>query len=296
MPASPDNVAGIRAMLIAQLLFVSSDSFIKIATSSISAWQFMAVRGGFTIALMIVIVIASGGWRRFLTIVQPLVLFRAVLEAGIAVLFISALANLALGEITVILQATPLILTVLSFWLLAERVTLAAWTSAIVGLGGVVLVVQPDVQGISFAAVLALAAAILAAVRDLVTAQLQANTPSSVVGLATAAMVCALGWAGVPFASWVPMTADLWTAAIGSAVLVSLATLFMIRAFRNVDVSVVSPFRYVVVIFAMGAGAMVFQERPNLHALAGAAVIVLSGLALLETRTPARAISDPDGY
>lgn len=291
-----DNAAGIRAMLIAQLFFVSSDSFIKFATSSISAWQFMAIRGGFTIGLMFLLVIASGGWRQFPAIFQPLVLLRAVLEAAIAVLFITALANLPLGEITVLLQATPLILTILSCWLLAERVSLAAWTSAIVGLGGVILVVQPDVQGISYAAVLALAAAILAALRDLVTVRLQKNTPSSVVGLATAAMVCALGWAGVPFVPWAPMAAGLWTAAIGSAILVSLATLFMIHAFRNVDVSVVSPFRYFVVLIAMVAGAAFFQERPNLQALAGAAVIVLSGLALLETRAPARAAPDPDGY
>lgn len=286
-PDPVDNVSGILSMLAAQALLVGSDTCIKLVSSAISPWQFMAMRGVLTVVLMAAIVVGSGAWRHFGALAQPIVLVRSIIEALIALLFITAIAKLTLAEITVLVQTAPLILTILSAWVLAEKVTGAAWLAAVIGLGGVILVTQPETRGVSPEAWMALAVAALLAVRDLLTRRINPQTPSSIVAFGTSVVVCVLGWAGTPFQPWAPTGPFVLAGVFGSAVFVSVASFFMVRAFRNVDVSVVSPFRYVVVIWAMLAGALVFGDLPNAQALAGGAVIVFSGLALFGPRSSA---------
>jgi drug/metabolite transporter (DMT)-like permease len=276
-----NNIHGIIALLGAQVLLVGSDTFIKLASASIPPTQIMAYRGPISIAVMLAVVWLSGSMSRIGGALKPRVMFRGGLEAVIALLFITALGGLALGDITAILQATPLILTAMSICILGQRAGVFEWIVVVLGFAGVLMIVQPGANTGAWLAALAFLTAVMIAFRDIVTRSLDPGIPSSVVALATTVAVCALGWAGAPFQEWKPMTATLWFYVFGTALLVAAANLLMVRAFRGVDIAVVSPFRYAVVVWAMAVGYWVWGDRPNVLALFGVALIVLCGIALM---------------
>jgi drug/metabolite transporter (DMT)-like permease len=240
----------------------------------------MAYRGPISIAVMLCVVWASGASSRIGGALSPRVLVRGTLEAVIALMFITALAGLALGDITAILQATPLVLTALSIAVLGQRAGAFEWAMVSLGFAGVLLIVQPGANAAAWSAGLAFLTAIMIAFRDLATRTLDPAIPTPVVALATTVLVCLLGWAAGPFEDWKPMTPILWLYVTCTAFLVAAANLLMVQAFRGVDLAVVSPFRYAVVIWAMAMGYWVWGDTPNAMAICGVALIVVCGVAV----------------
>lgn len=265
-------------MLVAQGLFVASDTVIKLASEALPSTQIMAVRGTIATALMLGVVISRRELRPLPIATNSLVVLRAVSEAFVAMLFLLALPMLALPTITTILQATPLMLTALSAMVLAERVGWRRWLAVAIGFVGVVLVVQPRSHGVNPYALLALGSAALVAVRDLVTRQIDPAIPPTLVTLVTTIVVCLMGYAGAPFQDWQAMSARAIAYLGISAVLVSAGHIFIVNAFRGVEISVVSPFRYVAVVWSLIAGALVWASVPDSLALVGTLIIVASGV------------------
>ena len=130
----------------------------------------MAVRGLMAVVLMGAVVAATVDVDRWHLVLRPLVAVRAIIEAVLATFFLIALPHLPLGDITVIMQVTPLILTVLSAIVLREAVGWRRWLAVAVGFVGVVLVAQPIGAGRQHLCRLSrLIVAALVAVRDIVT-------------------------------------------------------------------------------------------------------------------------------
>jgi drug/metabolite transporter (DMT)-like permease len=268
-PTSADNTRGILALLLSQGLFVSSDSFVKLAGALMPATQIMALRGLMAVTLSAAVLALTVDRSRWKLAAQPLVAVRAGLEGLSAALFIVSLPHLTLGDITVFMQFTPLSITLLAAIVLGERVGWRRWMAIGVGFVGVVLVAQPGG---------AIMVALLISVRDLVTRRLDPAIPTPAITLTTTISVCALGFLGSPLQDWQPVqTQALWLLA-GSAVLVTAANISIIRAFRGTDVTVVSPFRYFGVLWALLLGFLIWRDTPNMLAMAGTMLIVGSGL------------------
>lgn len=280
-PAQSANTRGIVAVLTAMALFVSSDSVVKLAGETLPVTQIMALRGLMAIALMGAIVAATVDVSRWPLVAQPRVVSRALLEALLAVLFLVALPHLPLSDITAIQQVTPVALTVLSAIVLKEAVGWRRWIAVVVGFVGVVMVIQPTGEGISLYALSALGCALLVAARDIITRKIDPAIPTALVTFATTLTVCLTGFAGAPLEAWVQPS---WSALLylaASAVLVTLANVFIIRAFRGTEVSVVAPFRYAGVLWAIVLGFLIWGHVPNTLALTGTAILVASGLYIM---------------
>lgn len=272
------NLRGITALLCGQGLFVSSDSIIKLAGELMPATEIMAVRGVFAVAMMGVFVASTIEFERWRLLFRPLVLARAALEALLAFLFVIALPHMPLPDITVIQQITPIVLTVLSAVVLREAVGWRRWLAVAIGFVGVALVIQPTGEGVNIYAISALMCAIFVAFRDLITRRLHDSIPTSVVTFGATLAVCLAGFAGAPLQEWQPLSLYGVGLLVASAVLVSTANMFVVRAFRGVDVSVVSPFRYAAVLWATLLGFVIWGHVPNALAVAGTIVIVATGL------------------
>lgn len=278
LPTSADNTRGILALLLSQGLFVSSDSFVKLAGATMPATQIMALRGLMAVTLAAVVLVLTVDRSKWKLAAQPLVGVRAALEGTSAALFIISLPHLTLGDITVFMQFTPLSITLLAALVLGERVGWRRWAAIVTGLVGVILVAQPGGSSFSIYSVSAITVALLISVRDLVTRRLDPAIPTPAITLTTTMSVCALGVLGSPLQEWQPVQSHaLWLLA-GSAVLVTAANVSIIRAFRGTDVTVVSPFRYFGVLWALVLGYAIWRETPNLLAMAGTVLIVGSGL------------------
>ena len=270
-------------MLVSQALFLLSDSIVKVAGQTLAPGQIMAVRGVIATYLVGAILVATVGWRKWYLALTPLVVLRALAEAGGAAFFLVALQHLQLGTITVLTQVTPLILAVASAMILGERVGPARWYAVVVGFVGVVLVAQPSAKGLDANVVSALMVALLVAARELITRYIKEEVPTNVVTFSSTLAVCLMGFGGVEALGletrpWGQLTTDNGTLLVLSAILVTLGVWFVVQAFRDVEVSVVSPFRYSAVAWAMLYGYLLWGERPNVVAIAGVVLIVLSGL------------------
>lgn len=272
------NVRGITALLTGQGLFVTSDSIVKLAGDLMPATEIMAIRGVFAIVLMGGFVAATVEVARWRLLLRRLVVARATLEALLAFLFVISLPHMPLPDITVLQQITPIVLTVLSAVVLGETVGWRRWLAVALGFAGVALVIQPTGQGFNVYAISALLCAVFVAFRDLITRRLHDNIPTAVVTFGATLSVCVAGFAGAPFQAWQPVSLYGGSLLAASALLVSTANMFVVRAFRGVDVSVVSPFRYAAVLWATLLGFVIWGHVPNPLAIAGTGVIVATGL------------------
>jgi drug/metabolite transporter (DMT)-like permease len=273
-----NNRRGIVAMLLAMSFFIANDSLLKLASATLPPGQIMAVRGFFATAIALSIVAGTGQLKSLTKLASPFGMLRGCLEAVVAFLLISSLPHLPIAIITAIVQSTPLIMTLAMVMLGLERVRWRRWSAIVVGFLGVLVIVRPGPAGLNIYAFLALAAAVLVAGRDLATRFVPADVPSTVVALASTA---AVGIAGVLVGfgeTWPPLGTRELSYILGAAVLVTLGNLFNIIAFRDTDVSVVAPFRYSVILWAILSGLVIFGELPDPTAFVGIALIVASGV------------------
>jgi drug/metabolite transporter (DMT)-like permease len=272
------NRRGILAMLAAMTLFTANDTLLKLASDALAPGQIMAVRGLFASLFALGLVTAFGEWRRLPAIASPLVLLRAGFEAATAFLYITALAHLPLANITALLLASPILMTLLTVMLGMERVGPRRWAAILAGFAGVLAIVRPSVEGFNLYAGLALASAFMVVGRDFTTRLIGGRVPSAVVTLSTTASVTAAGFALGLTEEWRAPDPPHLLLLAGAAALVTLGNLSIVLAFRQADIAVVSPFRYAVALLALAAGYAVFGEVPDPLSTFGIALIVGSGV------------------
>ncbi len=277
--ASPEqNRRGIIAMLAAMALFVCNDALMKLAREVYPAGQAITLRTGFALlsALALVILFKEGAKLRLAF--RPIVLLRGLIDAGVTLTFIWALAEMPLADVTAILLASPIIIVVLAVVLRIERVGWRRALAVFLGFCGVLVVLRPATDSFNAAALVALISASLAAARDLLTRRIGNEIPSTVIALMTTAIVglvaCAYGF----FEVWQPVWRRETGYVAAAAALMAAGSICIISAYRNTDVGVVSGYRYSVVILAVIMGYVVWGHVPDALAGLGIAMIVASGL------------------
>jgi len=283
--AQSRNLKGMLAMCVAMAMFVANDALVKLATVHAGTHQILLVRGIFASALVIIAVFWTGVWRQWRQMSDRLLLLRCALEVFVAYTFIMALGVLAIADLTAILLLSPLIITAISALALKETVRWRRWAAVIIGFMGMLLVVKPGASGFQLAALLGVASTIGVACRDLVTRRLAGNLPTLLVATAGVLSLTAFGGLlsfGLP---WQPLDRYVILLLAGAALTVLLGNVAIIMAFRDVDVSAVSPFRYTVIVWAVLAGIVIFGDVPEPAAWLGILLIVGSGLYTLYRET-----------
>ncbi len=265
-------------MLTAMSLFICNDALMKLAREAYPAGQAIALRTIFAMAAGLALVLAFREGDRLMLALRPVVLLRGVIEAGVALSMVWAIGRLPLANITAIGMASPLIIVVLAVLMGIEKVGWRRTAAVTVGFCGVLIVVRPTAEGFSPAAIVALLSAVLVGFRDLLTRRIGKDIPSTVVSFTTTMIVgvIALGY-GIT-EDWEPVWRRETVYVAVAAVLVSAGSFFIISAFRDADVGVISGFRYSIVIFAVIIGYLGWGEVPDPLAFAGIALIVGSGL------------------
>lgn len=266
-------------MVISMACFVVNDTMVKLLRVEWGPGQVLLIRGLFSLMVFGVWIALAGQLGKIRQVFHPQVAQRATLEAFVAYTFIAALGMMAIADITAILLAAPLLITAFSALFLQEKVGWRRWSAITLGFVGVVMVVQPGKGTIGL---LALALAVLSTIgvafRDLLTRRIDAEASSVVIALATTLGTVVVG-AGLMFSEGVPvLTPGLLALAAMAAVMVAIGNYCVIEACRDVELSVVSPFRYTIILWAVLSGMLVFGEWPGVLALCGIGLIMASGL------------------
>lgn len=278
MNQDQQNRRGVMAMLVAMALFVGNDVLIKLATLHFPVGQAIALRSAFALVASLALVMAVGSLSDLRHLKNRQLILRACVEAVVAIAFISALAKLPIANINAILQASSIIIVALAAIMRIEVVGWRRWTAIIIGFIGVLFIVRPSADGFNSYALLALFSAFLVAVRDLVTRGIGQEVSSGAVTTGTIIMV---GLAGLSMKSvevWQALALRETLYLLGAGLFVAGGNFAIIVAFRAGDVSLVSGFRYSILVFSIIAGVLIWGDWPDLPAWIGSILIVGSGL------------------
>ncbi|TIT01813.1 DMT family transporter [Mesorhizobium sp.] len=281
MPLSP-NLRGALFMMVAMSGFTLNDAITKVSSESMNMAQVMLIRGAFASLFVGLLAWQSGALARPGSMLQPLVAIRVVSEAGATVSFLIALAHLPIANVSAVLQALPLAVTMGAALVFNEGVGWRRWLAIAIGFAGVLIIVRPGFEGFSIYSLLALACVACCAVRDLATTRIPQAIPTLLVSTATALAMTVLGAALLsPMGGWTPMAGKSTALLALAAVLVVIGYQFIIMAMRMGDISFVAPFRYTALLWSILLGLVIFGDVPDLPMILGATVIVGSGLYAL---------------
>jgi drug/metabolite transporter (DMT)-like permease len=193
----------------------------------------------------------------------------------------SALQRLPLTEATAFTFAAPLFMTALSALVLREFVGRHRWGAVLVGFIGVLIMVRPEpghmnVAGVAFALAAALgSAAAMVAIRQIAVTE---KGPTIVFYFTLGGTV--LGLAGSLF-HWVTPDPATFALLVVGGLIGGVGQLFLTEAIRVAPVGVVAPFDYSQLIWATGLGFLGWGELPRPATVAGALVVVASGIYIL---------------
>jgi drug/metabolite transporter (DMT)-like permease len=273
-----ENMRGILAMLAAMFFFVTNDMFVKLASETLPTAQIIVIRGGLAVLLIATLARMSGALRTWPKRGWRIMGLRSVGEIGGTLLYLTALFHMQIANATAILQAMPLVMTVLSALVLGEVVRWRRWAAVIAGFLGMLMVVQPGSDAFNVYALLAVASLAFASVRDLSSRFLPPELPSLFVALFSMIAVTCVGAVWAITEPWAPVSREVFVYLACAATLLTGAFYFITEAMRHGEVSVVAPFRYSIIIIALVLGYLVWGQLPDLAATAGIVFIVASGL------------------
>ncbi len=273
-------------MVIAMAAFAIEDMFVKAAAGRVAIGLILALFGLGGMLVFILLTLKRGEKVFHPAILSRPLLLRAVCEVTGRLTFALAITLTPLSSASAILQATPLIAMLGAAFIFGERIGIKRWFSVVVGFLGVLMIIRPGLEGFEAASLFAVIATLGFAGRDLATRAAPPVLSNMQLGVYGFFVLMPTGLLMLLY-SGEPVQLDL----ISSAQIIG-ATLFGVAAYnaltiamRSGDVSVVSPFRYTRLLFALLVGVFVFAEKPDLITLLGSLLIVSSGgYTLLQSR------------
>jgi drug/metabolite transporter (DMT)-like permease len=282
------NERGIFAFICCCAAFSGNDTLIKIVVGSYPVGEVMFARGLFAAVCFTGALFAFRQVPTVHKVFQPLVLARVLLDAGTAAMGAIALLRLGVAELATIVLASPLLITIMAVLIYKEPVGWRRWSAIFIGFIGVLFIVRPDADAINSWALFAIAAAVFASARDLITRQIHRTVPILGISLLSSILLGAIGIAIGLTETWIMFSPRALLYVFLAAIFHSIGTYLGVVAFRGVTVSVVSPFRYTMLLWSGLGGYLVFSEVPNRSFLIGAALIVCGGLYSLHREAVTR--------
>jgi drug/metabolite transporter (DMT)-like permease len=275
------RLIGIALMCGAVACFACLDAMAKYLGGHMDALQVVGMR--FISAFLLALIFSNPFTRPglFRAMRPKLQIVRGLLMLATTIFNFLAFRYLQLDEALAILFSTPLLVAVMAGPLLGEWVGWRRWSAIAAGFIGVLVVIRPGLGGMQWAALLSVASAIFYAGYAIATRMVMRHDNSettlfygNLVGVVVMLPVLPLVWTAPP--SGLDLVLLLAVGAFGSA-----GHYLLILAHHRAPASALSPFMYTQLLWATTFGYLVFDNVPNRFTLAGAAIVVGSGLYLL---------------
>ena len=283
---------GVALKLGSVVVFITMSALIKAA--AVPAGQAVFFRSFFAIPVIVAWLALRGELASGFAVANPWGhALRGALGTTAMGLGFAGLLFLPLPDATALGYAAPLLTVVFAAWILGERVRLFRYSMVGLGLCGVLIVLWPNLgqgpgqgagqgagQMATMGAALVLAGAVFSALAQITIRRLvqTERTPAIVFYFSLTSTI--LGALTLPF-GWVWPTPAQAVLLVAAGLLGGLGQILLTSSYRWADASLLAPFEYASILFALGLGYFVFAEVPSAAMLSGAALVVLAGVLII---------------
>jgi drug/metabolite transporter (DMT)-like permease len=274
--AAHGAIAGIGLMLTGVGLFAINDALGKWLLTTYSVGELLLIRSAAALILLLPFV-WQAGLAAFIRAPRPaLQIARVVLSTLEVAMFFWSVSYLPLADTVTFYLAGPIYVTALSVLLLGETVGWRRWTAVLVGFAGVLLALRPSAATLTLPAMIALTGSFFFALLMIATRLLH-ETPNTVLVGGQILGTLIFGIVVAPFGWVTPSPRDFALLSLfGVVSIVALACVN--RALKLAAASVVAPYQYTFILWAIALGYAVFGDVPDWFTLGGAAIIIGAGL------------------
>ena len=275
-----ENMQGAVLMTASMAGFAMNDAALKYGGSELGLFQAIFLRGIFVALFIGAFAWARGAFRNLPNTADIIrIALRSVAEIVATLAFLTALFNMPFANITAILQVLPLSIALAAALFLKEPIGRQRVFAIAIGFMGVLIIIRPGAADFNAYTLLGLVAVASVTVRDLIVRQLSPSVSSLFVSFVAAVVILFTGGVGVLVTQkWVPTDfQDLCILAF-AAVFLFVGYYCSVAAMRVGQVAVVAPYRYSVMIWAIGLGYFLFNEVPDNWTLVGMSIILVTGL------------------
>jgi len=279
--AQPQSTGhGIAVLVIGLFLFSLLDVVSKLLGPLMPVSQILWVRFLAFVPLALLMAWRPGqgiAWRTRRPFLQASRGLLLVIEMG---MFVWAFKTMPLADVQAIAAATPLMVMALSVPMLGETVGWRRWLAIAVGFAGVLLIVRPGFQALGIGTLVALGGAVLWAFYQILLRLVGRDDSASTTAVWSAVMGAIATSFVAPF-DWVSPTPYGWLLLAAAGLLGALGHTIYSRAFVYAPAGTLQPFTYLMLVFAVIFGWLIFDHLPDMWTFLGSGLIVGSGLYAL---------------
>lgn len=268
-------------MLAAVTTFAVMDVLLKRLVEDYPAIQVTFLRGAASMPLLLAANAIFGRWRDLLPKRWRLHVLRGFLSVALLWCFVYAVGQLSLANAYAIFMSAPLLITALSVPMLGERVGWRQWLAVLAGLIGVLIILKPSGTVLVTIGGLAALASAIGYALNAITIRILSRTDSSAATVFWSLMFLTIIGGLIASASWVPVRWEHWPLIVGLGITGALGQYFITEAFRLAPPPVVAPLEYTALAWGMMFDWLLWATAPGLRTLAGAFVIVASGIYVI---------------
>ena len=278
------TIIGIIFAILAYFSFSLLDAIQKTAVIYNSVFQILFLKYFFTLFLSITESYRKNNHNFFKTNSPKLQITRSVLSIIESGCFVLSFRYLSLADAHSIGSLTPVIVVALSAIILREKVNLKTWIAIFIGFIGVLIIMRPGLSIFDPKSLIPLAAAFFLSLYQIVTRKVSEYDSSETSLFYTSVVGIILMSFMMPF-FWQPMQSYSYLLFLGIGIFFSLGIYFQIIALSFAKASVVQPFHYTLILWAIILGYIFYNDLPDLPTVIGAIIITLSGIYVLNIRS-----------
>ncbi|HWK87389.1 MAG TPA: DMT family transporter [Xanthobacteraceae bacterium] len=285
--------AGIALMLLACLVFSLNDTLGKWLVATYTVGQLLLIRSAAAMLILLPFLLRREALAEFSAAPRPrLQILRVVLSSVESALFYWAVVYLPLADVVTFYLAGPIFVTAFSALLLKEQVGWRRWSAVLAGFAGVVIAMRPSAASFSWPALIALTGCVSFALLMIATRAVRGTSDLVLVtGQMAGALVLGIVMAPI---GWVSPSARDFALLGLLGVVAMFAHVCVNRSLKLAPASVVVPYQYTFILWAIVFGYFVFGDVPDAMLLTGAAIIVAAGIFIFR-REQVRAVQNDAG-
>ena len=277
-----ENQRGAIIMMLSMFAFLINDVFMKLASPDLPLAQAIFIRGVFTsIVLLFLSCLAFKELYRDFSGNYYLITLRTIGEIGGTWCFLTALFKMPIANLMMILQATPIAITLVSYLVLKEVLKRQVVIALFLGFIGVLIILRPGLEGFDKYSLLGLGAVFFVVLRDLATRKMVGDIRTIDIAFLAAFSITVISGIITFSADWVPIGGGTLLLLLAATAALVVAYQLAIAVMRIGQVSFVSQFRYSAILWAILFGFLFFGEFPDIFTLTGGFVVILAGLIIL---------------